>query len=418
MAMQHKRNTKTMWAQPWGYAESFFIASGILLIGFALELSTGGRGVPEFTNLSLNISAGILVAFIFGAGLFLRKNTFIHWLSGIPAAISAVSGITFMALLMGLTLQHDASAPGWVSRLGLSHVTSSWPYLLSSAYLLVVLGIAATKRMIPFSTKNIPYLLNHLGLWIVLFSATFGATQVERLEMTIKEGEMEWQALDKKYNVWVEMPVAIRLNDFILEQYAPKLGIVDNKSGKILHENGKNLLLVDSVASGVMLGWDIRVLEYLEQAGRAGTSYYFNNETGAAPAVKVEAISANRVDTVVGWISCGSFNRPYEALKINQQLSIIMLFPEPKKFLSKLDVLTPEGDVIPVDLEVNYPYQIKGWEIYQISYDSQLGKWSDISVLEFVRDPWLPAVYFGIFMMIAGALTLFWTGRKKTPNAL
>jgi len=407
-----------MWVLPWGYAESFFIAFGLLLIGFALELSNGGHGVPKFTNLTMNISASILVVFIFGAGLFLRKNIFIHWLSGIPAAISAVSGITFMALLMGLTLQHDASASGWVSRLGLSHVTASWPYLLSSVYLLVVLGIAATKRMIPYSGKNIPYLLNHLGLWIVLFSATFGATQVERLEMTIKEGEMEWQAFNKKYNVWEEMPVAIRLNDFILEQYAPKLGIVDNITGKILHENGKNLLLIDSVASGVMLDWDIRVLEYLEQAGRAGTSYYFNNEIGAAPAVKVEAISVNRTDTVIGWISCGSFNRPYEALKLNRQLSIIMFFPEPKKFLSKLDVLTPEGDVIPVDLEVNYPYQIKGWEIYQISYDSQLGKWSDVSVLEFVRDPWLPAVYIGIFMMIAGALTLFWTGRKKTPSAL
>jgi hypothetical protein len=407
-----------MWVLPWGYAESFIIVSGLILIGFALELSTGGRGVPEFTNLSLNISAGLLVIFVFGTGIYFRRNAFIQWLSGIPAAISALAGITFMALLMGLTLQHDASTPGWITMLGLSHITSSWPYLIASAYLLVVLGIATTKRMFPFSTKNIPYLLNHMGLWIVLFSATFGATQVERLEMTIKEGGLEWQALNKKYNVWVEMPFAIRLHDFILEQYPPKLGIVDNKTGKILHENGKNILSVDSVASGNMLGWDIRVLDYLDQAALVKESYYFTNETGAAPAVKVEALSPNKTDTVVGWVSCGSFNRPYKALKINNQISLIMLFPEPKKFLSKIEVLTPEGDAIAVDLEVNKPFGIKGWEIYQISYDDQLGTWSDISVLECVRDPWLPAVYFGIFMMIAGAITLFWTGRKKTTNDL
>ncbi|MFA5417521.1 MAG: cytochrome c biogenesis protein ResB [Bacteroidales bacterium] len=407
-----------MWSHPWRYKESFYIVSGLLLIGFALEWATGGSGVPEFTSLSLNIVAGLLAIFVFTTGIFFREQTFVLWLSGIPAAISAVAGITFMALLMGLTMQHDGSAPGWVVHLGMSHVTSSWPYLLMSAYLLIVLGIAAAKRMVPFSTKNISYILNHLGLWIVIFSATFGATQIERLEMKLKEGEIEWRALDKKNNIWMEMPVAIRLNDFVLEQYAPKLGIVDNITGKILHENGKNVMLVDSVASGNMLGWNIRILTYLDQSGKAGGTYYFNNETGAAPAVNVEAISESKSDTVVGWVSCGSFNHSYEALKINNQFSLIMFYPEPKKFLSKIDILTPEGETTAVELEVNKPAKVKGWEIYQVGYDDQLGRWSDTSVIEFVRDPWLPFVYLGIFMMIAGAITLFWTGRKYTPTAL
>ena len=416
--IQQKKYDNPIWSNPWGYRESFFIVSGLLLSGFALEWASGGTGIPEFTNLSLNIAAGLLVIFIFTAGIFFRKQVFILWLSGIPAAISAVTGITFMALLMGLTMQHDGSASGWVVQLGLSHVTSSWPYLLISVYLLVVLGIATAKRIIPFSTKNIGYILNHLGLWIVIFSATFGATKVERLEMKVKEGEIEWQAFDKKNNVWVEMPVAIRLNDFVLEQYAPKLGIVDNITGTILHENGKNVMLVDSVASGNMLGWDIRVLTYLEQSGKAGEAYYLNNETGAAPAVKAEAVSENKSDTVVGWVSCGSFNHSYEALKINDQLSLIMFYPEPKKFLSKIDILTPEGETTAVELEVNKPAKVDRWEIYQVGYDNSLGRWSDTSVIEFVRDPWLPFVYTGIFMMIAGAITLFWLGRNNTTTDL
>jgi hypothetical protein len=36
-----------------------------------------------------------------------------------------------------------------------------------------------------------------------------------------------------------------------------------------------------------------------------------------------------------------------------------------------------------------------------------MGKWSEVSVFELVRDPWLPAVYTGIFLMLAGAACLF-----------
>ena len=39
----------------------------------------------------------------------------------------------------------------------------------------------------------------------------------------------------------------------------------------------------------------------------------------------------------------------------------------------------------------------------------------DISVFELVRDPWLPYVYLGIFMMLAGAVALFF-GREKDDS--
>ena len=40
-----------------------------------------------------------------------------------------------------------------------------------------------------------------------------------------------------------------------------------------------------------------------------------------------------------------------------------------------------------------------------------------VSILELVRDPWLPAVYTGIYMLIAGALfLLFITPRKKNDT--
>ena len=51
--------------------------------------------------------------------------------------------------------------------------------------------------------------------------------------------------------------------------------------------------------------------------------------------------------------------------------------------------------------------------IYQYSYDDSKGKYSDTSLFELVRDPWLKVVYTGIFMLLAGALFLFIAGPKK-----
>ena len=94
-----------------------------------------------------------------------------------------------------------------------------------------------------------------------------------------------------------------------------------------------------------------------------------------------------------------------------------MTIPEVKKFSSDIDILTKEGKRINTVLEVNKPYKYKGWKIYQLSYDDKMGKWSDLSVLELVKDPWLPIIYIGIFMMIAGAIYMFWTGNKITKNS-
>lgn len=57
--------------------------------------------------------------------------------------------------------------------------------------------------------------------------------------------------------------------------------------------------------------------------------------------------------------------------------------------------------------------EIEGWKIYQLSYDESKGGWSDISIFELVRDPWLPVVYTGIVMMMLGAVCLFVNAQKR-----
>lgn len=86
---------------------------------------------------------------------------------------------------------------------------------------------------------------------------------------------------------------------------------------------------------------------------------------------------------------------------------------EPKRFASEVVVYTQGGTIKRGIIEVNRPLKVDGWKIYQVSYDEEKGRWSDVSIFELVRDPWLPVVYVGIVMMMLGAIGLFVNAQRK-----
>ncbi len=88
---------------------------------------------------------------------------------------------------------------------------------------------------------------------------------------------------------------------------------------------------------------------------------------------------------------------------------IMETYPDgsPKRFASEITVAPLSGTgAVDGTVDVNKPLKYGGWKIYQYDYDAEAGAKSQYSVFELVRDPWLWAVYAGIFMMIAGALCL------------
>ena len=82
----------------------------------------------------------------------------------------------------------------------------------------------------------------------------------------------------------------------------------------------------------------------------------------------------------------------------------------PKKFASDVEVTGRSGSPVRAVIEVNKPIKVDGWNIYQYDYDSEAGTESRISVFQLVRNPWLPLVYSGIFILLAGALLLLFAG--------
>ena len=339
-------------------------------------------------------------------------------MSGMEASITSIAVFLALVIIMGLTRQYvlpeKSGAMGW---LGFKNMLSAWSFVLVFIYMLSVLGLATLRRIKTFRwKKDIPFVLNHVGLFIALTSAVLGSADMRRYQMVVEKNVPEWRATDENGEM-VEMDLAIELNDFTIDEYPPKLMLIDNESGRTLPENQPVTLLVDKERIiGSLLDWDIEVSNMLENSapmiGKDSVHFVEFYSEGAAAAVYVTAKNRKQGNSVSGWVSSGSYLYPYHALKLDERMSLVMPDREPKRYASDVTVYTKDEKKIDYIIEVNKPLKVNGWKIYQISYDERMGKWSKVSKFELVRDPWLWLVYVGIVMMILGAVGLFVVGKS------
>lgn len=402
---------KPVWQQPWGYAESFIISLGVLCVGFVFELILPKTSSVLVFPVNLILGVVFLVLLLL-SHFFLRKTRIHAFLSGVPLSVALVSCLSILVILMGVLPQVSNHEQGLIQQLSLNQITSSFPFLMINLFLLFVLGLVSLKKTFPFKLKNWGFVFSHWGLWLVIFAGGLGAGDLRRLKMDVYESRIEWSAYDEKGR-YFELPLAIKLQDFLIEEFNPKLAIVENETGRLYEAQKPSMLMLEKDLHANLQGWKIEVQEFYMTSGRAGDRYYELFDFGAAPAAKVQVVSKQN-DTLCAWISCGSFNRPHESLKLNNDLSLVMTVPEAKRFASSLTLITPDGRERDEVLEVNKPITVNGWKVYQLSYDEKLGRYSEKSVLELVYDPWQTYVYFGVFMMMIGAVYMFWRGRKNS----
>lgn len=412
-----------MWQKPWGYKEGFAICGGLFLTGTLLQIVLGKCSL-DILSYPVNICVGILyVAVLLTAYAFSRKSYFVRWMSSYSAAVTAMLSVVALTVIMGLTrqVQPDVTLTGIERWLGFSQMLSACSFLLLFFWFTSLLGVTTIKRMHHFRRRDIPFVLNHLGLFLALTGAVLGSADMQRLKMTTQVGKAEWRAYDERQELR-ELPLAIELKEFTIDEYPPKLMLIDNASGKALPEGQpENLLVEDNTARGWLLDWEIDIVKILPMAASVATADTMNfvefHSIGATSAVYLTARNIKTDTYTEGWVSCGSFMFPYKAIRLNEEVSLVMPEREPRRFASDVTVYTESGRVDSATIEVNKPFEVEGWKIYQLSYDESKGRWSDISVFELVRDPWLPVVYTGIWMMIAGAVCLFTLSHKRKEDA-
>ena len=399
-----------MWKKPWGVIEGVLICVGLLVVGVVLQLSTGSI---DWSSFALPLNIVILAIYLISISTLyaLRQRIyFIRWAMSFYAAIPSIVFVVVMTFLMGLIRQVPATVDNG-DVLGFSKMVSCWPFVLQYWWMATILGLISVRRICNFSLKQIPFLCNHLGLFIVLVCGVLGSADMHRVTMHTKVGKAEWRVVDEEGNVH-ELPLAIELKDFTIDEYPPKLMLINNVNGKPLSESQPEQMLAEDVSvKGVLNGWNVEVLEVLDMAASMATGdtikYVDWHSVGATSAVYVRATSADGSVVREGWVSCGSFAFPYQALRLNDELSMIMLDREPKRFASEVLMYGQSGVKMDTVVEVNKPVEIEGWKVYQLSYDEEKGRWSDVSIFELVTDPWLPWVYAGIIMMIVGVVFMF-----------
>ncbi len=302
-----------MWTKPWTFKEGFLIGGGLIFAGLMLELSVGPVVWDAFAWPANGIvMAGFLV--MLTAMVYLRKKVYaFQFLGTYQAAIPAMVYAVLLTIIMGVTRQQ-------VNGTWINNMLSFWPFVLIYVYLTVILGLTIHRRLRRIFRgegtlkRDVPFMLNHLGLFLALTMATLGCADMQRVKMICGVGEPEWRVLDKEGAI-KEMPIAVELKKFIMETY----------------DDGK-----------------------------------------------------------------------------------------PKRYASEIQILTKSGKNIETTIDVNKPSKVDGWKIYQYGYDTQMGAQSQISILELVRDPWLPWVYAGFYMMLAGAvlmtLIVLWRRLRKAAS--
>lgn len=290
--------------KPWTMKEGFIIGAGLIVIGLILQCSVGSVVWDTFSwPINIIVLVALLVMIIWSH--LLRKRVYvIRFLSSYQAAIPALVYTVALTMVMGLTRQ--TSDGSW-----LSDMLSFWSFVLVYVYVAVILGFVILRRLGKMrkqvSIHDLSFLLNHLGLFVAMTTATLGNADMQRVRMMTVIGEPEWRAVTLEGKIQ-ELPLTIELKKFLMETY----------------DDGS-----------------------------------------------------------------------------------------PKRFASEVSIQTKKGKSIQTTIDVNKPVEVDGWKIYQYGYDTQMGTKSNMSILELVSDPWLPYVYIGIYMMLAGAVCMFVIGGKK-----
>lgn len=405
----HRRKT---WSSPWSYREGTIITLVLIVAGFCFQAASGGAEL-RMTGFPWNLFSG-LVFLLFLTLIFLRweKHWFIKWLAGVKAALPAILGFTFLVLLMGFIRQDVQPANGLIRLLGLTHIVRTWPFILINIYLLVLLGLVTLARSTPFNLKNTGFFLNHFGLFVVLFSTSLGSSDVRRLTMNCFEGRSENWATDESGHVTI-LPFSIRLADFSIDEFRPKIVLANSKTGEAIQHKGIDLIATLDKDTLQLGDYRIERTRFFSFSEGSGDEYVEANLPGAVVSAKLKVTNIIDHSVVSGWVCCGNYRWAPKTMNLGPEVTLVLLQPEPRKFRSVVEIEDGGGKKTEKIIEVNSPSEFGGWKIYQLGYDTEMGRWSNLSTLQLVRDPWLPVVYTGIFLMMAGAAFLFISGKPK-----
>ena len=385
-----------------------------VVVGLVLQLSIGSISKSWF-SFPYNVVGGAIYVLLATGSYFLwRKTNFILRFSSAPFAIVTVVTLGILTIGLGSINVKPQELTGIWGKLGLDDLTKTWYFGLVFFLILTNLWFSILKRSMVYQRKNIAFLLNHFGLWLTMFAGVLGQGDIVRLTMDLKKDIPQWQAKTADQQT-INLPIAIQLKDFSIDIYPNKLFVIDTTGTSLPKGKPIGFMLEQEGAQMTLLDWKITLHKYLERAiPDTDSTYIYHTMWGATNAALVTVEDLRTHQTKTEWISSGNFQLPPRAIDLDKEHTLVMAPPEARKFQSDVLIYQKGSNrILQEKIEVNHPITIGGWRIYQLSYDERMGRWSDLSVIELVSDPWLPIVYTGIFLLIAGGIALLFEVKKN-----
>jgi len=384
------------WQRPLGYAHASVSVGMAFLVGVAFHFVIGYRFLP-WLLIYVAVVALVVMAVL---GRVARLHRVVHWLTGIPFAVTSTAAVSLLALVGGLVPQKTLQ-----QALNIPSIWASWPFLLVIWLMMLNLVGSCGKRCWPLNYTNFVYLCSHLGLTIILIGGGISGLTLDRQNMVLFEGKPT-QIMRDAQGAETKTPFTLTLREFVMETFPPTLVYAEaNAKGEMKTVPGSALLKKGTLES--LHGWKLEVLDYLPRAVFDGEGWRAVNWKTAAPAAFVRASKGNTTKT--GWVCSGSVDTPASLLEVGHNQAIAMPDPRPKRFASVVEV-TESGQKSKHTVEVNKKLTVAGLDLYQLSYDEKMGAASPYSVLEVVQDRGVPVVFSGIYLLLVGCVLHLWNG--------
>lgn len=381
------------------YKQSILRCATLLGVGTALQFLCG-----DIDNTVLHYPWSLVLSlnYIYLLVLlhhWLAKSIFLRWLVGRSCCVSLLSLLALMMVWMGL------------SGIPLQH---TWPFCILMFCLLTVVGLTLVDDVAHIRQRSFVRMFSHAGIFLFLAAAMFGSADMQKVKVTTQLDHPVQMGYDDSGSL-VELPFQLTLRHFTVEEYAPT--VVLHSPDESLSSIGSFSLSSDTVMH--KLGnWHIRVSQYSPEAvyDSEKDSVMVMKHVGAAPMAYLQVFDGRSECVGQGWVSSGSFLFHPVALALPDGFMLSMSAPMPKSFCSEVWLTDGDNERHQFDILVNHPAHYDTWYLYQMGYDTERGRWSDISILECVRDPWHPVKQVALWTLLLAALLDIVGKWKTTPK--
>lgn len=199
--------------KPWNMKEGFLIGGGLLFTGVLLQVVLGPVRWGLFAG-PVNLIVLIALLAAIGVMFALRRKVYaFEWMMHAGAAVPCLVCAAVLTMIMGLTPQVRMGGIPW-----LSQMLRFWPFVLIWTWMMIISALAALNHLLRWKIREIPFILNHLGVVVAIVSATLGSADTQNLRLTSFTGEPEWRAVSDD-GALHEPGLAIELHKFTLEEY-------------------------------------------------------------------------------------------------------------------------------------------------------------------------------------------------------